>query len=236
VSDFWTWIVAVIEHWHGWVSGSFIAFVLELGDRFWDWKPSRKLFALILVIGFLISIFSAWREEHRKYVEKAEELEKLSKPKFILSVFSSVNFYVEKEDKTVMFPTVRIINQGADSIVADYKAHYHSPTLDQDVMLFNLTQPLDVPTPIGRFILRPSDPINAQTGPIARGNAGTGRLPVIFSGNKVKEIGEGAQLVITVWDYLGTPYSVTFTGTSSQQNFIQAMPGEPIAPGSGLRY
>jgi hypothetical protein len=30
------WAVAVLEHWHGWVSGSILAFAFEISDRIWD--------------------------------------------------------------------------------------------------------------------------------------------------------------------------------------------------------
>jgi hypothetical protein len=224
---------------HDWVTlmSGIASVVLTIAGiaRKWEFIP-RWYWLVTAAICFFVASFRVWNAEHRKYLETQSTLQNISKPKFILSVFSSVNFYVETEDKTVMFPTMRIINHGADSIVSDYKAHYRSPTVDEDVTLFNLSAPIDTPTPLGRFMLRPSDPINAQPGPITRGNARTGRLPVIFSGNRIKEIGEGAQLIITVWDYLGTPYTVTFTGGTSQQNFIQYMPGEPVSPGSGLRY
>jgi hypothetical protein len=59
------WAVAVIEHWHGWLSGGVLAFVLEIGDKLWDWKVSKRTFAIILGVGFLWSVFAAWRDEHR---------------------------------------------------------------------------------------------------------------------------------------------------------------------------
>jgi hypothetical protein len=59
------WVVAVIEHWHGWVSGGVLAFGLEVGDKLWDWKIGKRTFAIILGVGLLWSVFAAWRDEHR---------------------------------------------------------------------------------------------------------------------------------------------------------------------------
>jgi len=63
--DMWDWVIAVLEHWHGWVSGSLLAFFFELGDKIWEWKPSKKLLFTFVLLGLLWSIFSAWRDEHR---------------------------------------------------------------------------------------------------------------------------------------------------------------------------
>jgi hypothetical protein len=57
--EVWEWGLAVLEHWHGWLSGGLIAFGLELGDRIWDWKPSKKLIFAILAVGLLASLYSA---------------------------------------------------------------------------------------------------------------------------------------------------------------------------------
>jgi hypothetical protein len=70
VSDFWMWVLAVIEHWHGYVSGGVLAFGLELLERFREWKPSKKVFATILALGFLASIFAAWKDEHTKVLNQ----------------------------------------------------------------------------------------------------------------------------------------------------------------------
>ena len=69
----------MIEHWHGYVSGGSIAFGLELIKKFRDWEPSKKVFAGVVVIGLLGSMFSAWREEHSKVAE-------LSNPRFSVEI------------------------------------------------------------------------------------------------------------------------------------------------------
>lgn len=60
------WVIAVIEHWHGYVSGAAVGFFLEVFERLKGWKPNKKVFAVILICGFLVSIFDTWREEYNK--------------------------------------------------------------------------------------------------------------------------------------------------------------------------
>jgi hypothetical protein len=60
------WAMAVIEHWHGYVTGSTLAFGLELIKKFRDWEPSKKVFAAVVVFGLVCSMFSAWQDEHNK--------------------------------------------------------------------------------------------------------------------------------------------------------------------------
>ncbi|MFZ0817224.1 MAG: hypothetical protein WAM78_17010 [Candidatus Sulfotelmatobacter sp.] len=67
------WVVAVFEHWHGWLSGGVLAFGLEVGDKLWDWKPNKKAFAVIIGVGLFWSAFSAWRDEHHNTEKVAEE-------------------------------------------------------------------------------------------------------------------------------------------------------------------
>jgi hypothetical protein len=58
------WLLAVTEHWHGWVSGGVLAFGLEIGEKLWKWEISKRAFAIILGVGLLWSVFAAWRDEH----------------------------------------------------------------------------------------------------------------------------------------------------------------------------
>ncbi len=74
LKDLFEWAVAVIEHWHGWLSGGILAFSLEISDRLWEWKPNKRLFLVILVVGFFVSIFSAWRDQYRKTKELEAEV------------------------------------------------------------------------------------------------------------------------------------------------------------------
>ncbi len=44
--EVWEWLTAVFEHWHGYVSGTALAFGLELIEKFRDWKPSKRVFLI----------------------------------------------------------------------------------------------------------------------------------------------------------------------------------------------
>lgn len=65
--DIYDFIVAVLEQLHGWISGGLLALSVELLDRIWDWKiPRKPWIAIFIVGGLIVSVFAAWREEHRK--------------------------------------------------------------------------------------------------------------------------------------------------------------------------
>ena len=63
------WVAAVLEHWHGWVSGGVLAFGLEIVEKVWEWKIPKKAFLLILAVGLLWSVFAAWRDENHNSEE-----------------------------------------------------------------------------------------------------------------------------------------------------------------------
>jgi hypothetical protein len=112
LKDIWEWSVAVFEHWHGYVSGTIIAFAFEWGEKLklWEWKPPKKLLVAILSMGFVASIFSAWREEHTK-------LNELSNPKFSLEIisFMSGSGYDLSDSNVIVI--ARLTNSGTPSSV-----------------------------------------------------------------------------------------------------------------------
>ena len=67
------WVVAVFEHWHGWVSGGVLAFFLEVGDRLKKWEIKPRIFAVILGVGLFWSVFAAWRDEHHNTATVIDE-------------------------------------------------------------------------------------------------------------------------------------------------------------------
>ncbi len=119
-------MLAVLENWHGYVSGGILAFGLEISDRLWDWKPSKKLFIGILATGLAWSIFSAWREERKKAIKASQDLESLTKPNFELAAatITTVEMNIHSgpgagSNTMVLMPTT-IYNHGAPSIVKTY--------------------------------------------------------------------------------------------------------------------
>jgi hypothetical protein len=84
VNQFWEWTISVIEHWHGWVSGGVLAFGLEIAEKAWDFKISKKAFVVISGIGFLWSIFASWQDEHAKVIGQRAYIQvTLSEPNVI---------------------------------------------------------------------------------------------------------------------------------------------------------
>jgi hypothetical protein len=65
--DILDFLVAVLEQLHGWISGGLLALAVEILDRVWDFKiPRKPWIAVFIVGGLVVSVFGAWREEHRK--------------------------------------------------------------------------------------------------------------------------------------------------------------------------
>jgi hypothetical protein len=77
LSNLSNWIAAVFEHWHGWVSGSVIAFGLELGEHLWHWTPRKKLYIGILAIGVFVSMFYTWQDQYNAAITSQRDLENL---------------------------------------------------------------------------------------------------------------------------------------------------------------
>jgi len=77
------WTLAVLDHWHGYVSGGAIAFGLELIEKFREWKPSKKVFFGIVAIGFICSMYSTWAEERERYEQLEVRLTAELKWKFL---------------------------------------------------------------------------------------------------------------------------------------------------------
>ncbi len=82
VKDFTEWVVAVVEHWEGYVSGGVIAFALEVGERLREWKVPKKVYLLILALGLIGSLFAAWRDEHLKVLSQKSYVKAWAEPMY----------------------------------------------------------------------------------------------------------------------------------------------------------
>jgi len=70
LATFWEWILAVLEHWELIVAAGAIAFILDLIDKFFEWKMPKKYYAVFVAIGLFLATFTAWREERNKVREQ----------------------------------------------------------------------------------------------------------------------------------------------------------------------
>jgi hypothetical protein len=74
--DVGEFVLAVLEHLHGWISGGLLALAVELLDRLFDWKIPRKPWIAIFIVGGLfVSVFGAWRDEHEKVITQRPYIE-----------------------------------------------------------------------------------------------------------------------------------------------------------------
>lgn len=65
IRDFGKWMAAVFKEWYGWVGASATAGLVGFGQGIGWWgSPGKRIYISLLVIGFIISTFGAWRDEH----------------------------------------------------------------------------------------------------------------------------------------------------------------------------
>jgi hypothetical protein len=224
------WVVSVIQHWHGWISGGLLAGALEVGEKLNWWKVSKKVFVvLVLALGFLVSIFAAWQDEHRSNLAWQEKLQ----PHLEIDIADVMASYSSDSNETMLLIGMRIKNSGADSAAFGYKVHYRSDTVDQEPKVQYLVNGLTLAFSDGiTFTMQGPEAINMRSDkPIQRGGSFVGRLPVKIVGNVSKEVSDGQyDLSVTVTDYLGRESS----GLSNRHEHLGGtapmfLPGDPAS-------
>lgn len=128
--DIWEWGVAVFEHWHGYVSGTILAFAFEWGEKLklWEWKPPKKWLIAILIAGFLASIYAAWHEEHEKRLKAEKQLEFLTMPNLVLTPNQLVTGDSVQGLSVLVEATIK--NLGAPIAVSGYQIRAQGPDFD----------------------------------------------------------------------------------------------------------
>jgi hypothetical protein len=219
--DFWEWVLAVLENWHGYVSGGVLAFGLEISDRLWDWKPSKKIFIGILASGLLWSIFSAWREQYLKNE---------------LALTMEIN-YVGGADPIPGNPGSPVLiwatvaNRGAPTVADSWELKIIAPdgrtNAPDDMRIMVFDKPLLVD---GRYKIEPSQMLYEQTKiPIPTGGKPKGILGFLVAGfDKQTLQSKGTKYVLTCKNVSGDTIeaSRTMTGGPNQ--------GMPIIPGLSM--
>ena len=174
-----------------------------------------------------MSIFEAWRKEHK--------LAGSSKPDFRLEIRQSVQHFEKDTGYTLVFLGLRIINAGIDSAILEYSAHYKDEHFDEDCQLLALANKvikLRMPNN-SFFVMDPKDALNRRSPDkvIPKGGFVSGRLVFRVTGNRCDAIADGrAVITVKIQDYLGTEYREEFRGTGKKETPMY-MPGEPLAEG-----
>jgi hypothetical protein len=230
IRDFWEWVVAVFEHWHGYVGGGIVAFVLDNGDRLFDWKPQRKWIVEILIAGFLGSIFSSWRDKKRGLDEANKKLND-SLPQLKIELGMVVHTYEQQNDRTIFILSGNIINAGAPTIVPSWIATY---TVDGKSEPMNGLYFIDsYSIIIGRekLTLINDNLLSAQViaKQITRGDGKVGRLVFTVPGNRIQDIeGNKFRILVECFDYLGKKSSAIFAPDGNASPKIHFFPGEKL--------
>lgn len=221
------WVIAVLEHWHGYVSGTVLAFGLELIKKFREWEPSKRVFAAIVAVGLILSMFATWHEEY----EKTHPGLKLSLDEwgFADSVGdnngkSLINSY---GTPSIIIATVR--NLGAQSIADDWSLHISLPGKTEviEARLMDFDLPNQPPIHIEGDTIPLSKILYKQTmTPIVTGDKKRGLLGFFVEGIAKKELAQkGTKITLTCHDVAGnkiTSPTVELTGNNEgHRHFIE---------------
>lgn len=221
--DFGKWVTAVIKAWYGWLPGSGLAAAIGLGQNLQLWHAGRKTYASVIAIGVLVSLFEAWRKEHKAAGS--------SKPDFRIETTSAVSHY--ENGRTLVLLGMRIRNLGADSAIFSYSIEYKSPALHvNDAQLLIISNDsLCIPLPGGLFNFNKSQNILLQGAePIKHGAFRSGRIPFLLEGDRTAEIRDGHGVItVTVTDYLDNKFKEVFKPTGESSKPMGYMFGENVA-------
>jgi hypothetical protein len=159
--DFREWIGAVLEHWELIIVSGAIPFLLEIAEKLWDKKMSRKWYVVFLIIGLFLAMFAAWREKNTEAKDEREKLEKQTVPHLSGEILRPLALAPGDNGKgTIVTILASIKNTGAPSVARFRSASIVTPSGE---------------TFSGRFPTTPS-------AGVALGD-GTGKVVMAFSGN-----------------------------------------------------
>jgi len=211
-NDLSQWGLAVIEHWHGWVSGGILAFGLELGDRFWDWKPSKRTYFIILALGLFYSMFSAWRDEHQENKERQKKIDALSVPDFRTRIewatFSSTNVNQSiQQSGAWLIAGITIENHGAPSAIRSHQAYLKLSSGETVAAVFSGPPSINTPSMnlnysggASTIILREDYLLLRENTPVATNSALPSWVALFFPNRKLEEL-DNSVLHVTITDY-----------------------------------
>jgi hypothetical protein len=220
--DFGRWVLAVLGKWYGWLPSSAIAAGVGYGQAMSVWHAGPRVYGTILGLGFIVSLFEAWRIQYRKAGSR--------EPFFRFEIAGST----QKLDgqNTIVLLVMRIVNTGAPSAVVGWRTCYKA--YDQQGDAQTVFFPKELKFQIGNTIqvFKSSDAINFRTNdPIPTGGFVAGRLPIIIPGDRTKEILRGdCEITVTIFDYLNKPYIATYKGGKETKQ-AEYLTGEPISAG-----
>jgi hypothetical protein len=196
--------LALMAHWVALMSG-IVSIAIGVWLRVRRWRKqiegsdiTNNAFLAVGVSCLFVAGYQTWLDEHKAVQQLTAKINDLSKPKFVVEIPQSINHYQPTDDTTVAFLAVAITNQGADSSVIGYHAHFHSPSLDSDVDIAHLVGAVSLPMPGGMELTLKDDNYiyNKTISIIPRGGSVIGRLPILIHGNHMKELNEGQSSIV----------------------------------------
>jgi hypothetical protein len=204
------WLSAV------WMWGKIMWWSAQTTDSFYSRSAAVFIACGLIAVGLTEALRLTTRrevhhtaEEGQSTNEKADEI----KPNFTISVTDSVNTYAPDKDQTMMFIGAQFLNRGASSAVIFHRPHYKAPSLDSDVNMLNLSQSRAIvfPSENKTLIVKHSNLITTKVANgLSKGQSVTGRLAIGIPGDRLKEIANGVSVTLTIEDFTGKQYPVTY--------------------------
>ena len=213
------WVLAIFHHWEAIVAFGVVPFVIDLLDRFWEWKMPKKWYAVFVLLGLVAAMHMAWREEREKAVNAAHQLDELTKP--ILSAWfvseRTVSIAPEDPNSTELIMGLNIVNTGAPTALIGFNARILMANGKQiDVTPVHRTvKPLVITDALGKSQqLAPSDYLPEKAGetPLAHNGRVQGYIPYVIRGVNARDFAAMRSDISVVFaDVNGKSYAVTGT-------------------------
>jgi hypothetical protein len=198
VAELVEFLTLVVRHWISLVTGSALAAMLFLIDKFTDWKVPRWQIGASLILCVAVSVFQAWQDEHRERVALEAQRPQLQ----ILGIqFDHV--------LTEMYVDFLVINPGDPTTIANWTLSISTSSRTiSGVKQRGLMTERIVKTPLGGI---EHDDLVKQ--PLESGGRRQGRLTYTFTGQDArKEFGRsGTRFDLAAEDVRGLPIRATFT-------------------------
>lgn len=209
----------------------------KFGNRLRGRKVATSALAVIVALVFINILFAEEQQAPTPApLTSPSPTTTPESPKFEIHLGQAFFQYKKEFDITDVLLQVTVTNLGADSAVINWKAHYKSKTLDQDVMIFMpLREPViwDTPGAQASLLFYKKDTIMMKTelSKVTRGLPIPGRMPIAIPGNREDEIRSGAIITITAYDYLQNPFSEEWkSGGKDNDGLMRILPGEETKP------
>jgi hypothetical protein len=222
VVRFGKWLFAVVEHWELIVASGAIAFVIDLIDRFWEWRMPKKWYAWFVGVGLFLAMFAAWQDQYRDgescrlTVKAAEQkVDDLSKPDLKATFFGEFMEGSDNSGNAALIFQLSVTDTGSPST---FSLGYGRVTLTNGKVIVLK----ELPRMFGQYVdfhTTPNQPFDVRladadrlvlkslSSPVERGGAASGWIGFVVPGISRSQMSkEGSEINVTFYDVNGKPF------------------------------